>query len=748
MNNFVETATVMGKVTKSVTPQDLATQPWEQLNWFDLRTRSGDDHRIFISTETSFQVLSNLDGLDSDRVPTPEWVGQPGDTSAPQFDWKKLAHRIFKYIAEGNLIVVRGVYQQHESTTPAERFDARTVYLLDSKVGNYLFESDHWWLTQIERLADGWLDVMFGDRRDYGTADFAELYTTQLNILGYPTDDQTQEMATLSRLIYGLSSAYLLTGDERYRRAAAAGAQYQRETFRCLDGETAERCVWASAKRKRTQYTKVAKILFPSQFGDDINQIPLYEQIYALAGLTHYYRISNDPDIFTDIIRTVRAFEYYWRDPVTSGYFSHIDYETFRPDAAFLGQNRLKKNWNSIGDHLPAYLFNLLLALEPTPAGRRNDIGMEELRQTCRRIMADTTDLIRRHFPGNREDIPAEQQSVFVNERFFGDNPRAWQPDHDWGWQKNRGIVGHNLKIAWNLTRAAHFFLTDGQAGQAAWLVELAEKLGRDMAEKGIDQHRGGCFDAVERVPANGGMPYEITWLPTKDFWQQEQAILAYLILFGYTGKGEYLQMAREMEAFWNLFFLDRDRWGIFFRTREDGSPVIEGTYGDKGGHSISGYHSFELNFLAHIYTRVFLPRYHRGPEDPQPGRFCLFFRPSPRLVLVDGETTFNVLPDYFPPGMLTLESIQIGGVIRPPSAGEQAGFYVRLTRDDLDRELVVVFQSHAMVGRARGFEATAAAVPDQSPFQESARRGTLPTEAMRVNVPNWQRPAEGRSRR
>lgn len=130
------------------------------------------------------------------------------------------------------------------------RVDARTVYLLDSGAGNYLFEVDHWWLTQLERLANGWLDVMFGDRRDYAEVDFAELYRTRLNIFGLPTDDETQEMATLSRLIYGLSSAYLLTGEERYRKAAAAGARYQRETFRCLDGQTGERCVWASAKRK------------------------------------------------------------------------------------------------------------------------------------------------------------------------------------------------------------------------------------------------------------------------------------------------------------------------------------------------------------------------------------------------------------------------------------------------------------------------------------------------------------------
>jgi len=744
-NFFVQMMTVMGTVTESVTDASLRrvpgqggapadADPGRTQKWFTIKTRSQDDYQIFVSSETNFQVLGNLDGLDRDRVPTPDYVGAPDDPQREPFDRNNLTHRIYKYVAAGSLIVVRGIYQAHAATGRTHT-DARTVYLLDSKAKNYLFETDHWWLTQIERLANGWLDVMFGDRRDYGTADFAELYRTRLNILGLPTDDETQEMATLSRLIYGLSSAYLLTGEDRYRQAAAGGVRYQRETFRCLDGQTSERCVWASAKR-RSEHDKVAKLLFPSQSPDDFNQIPLYEQIYALAGMSQYYRISNDPEVFTDILRTVRAFDYYWRDRAKGGYFSHIDYETFTPDASVLGQNRRKKNWNSVGDHLPAYLINLMLATDPAPLGRCEDAGMEELHGLCRGLMNETTTLIRTYFPGNREDIPKEEQSALVNERFRED----WTPDHTWGWQQNRGIVGHNLKIAWNLTRAAHYFLSQGQTGQASWLMQLAEKLGDDMAVKGLDQHRGGCFDAIERLPQNG-MPYEITWLPTKDFWQQEQGILAYLILFGYTGKMEYLQLAREMEAFWNLFFLDRDRWGIFFRVQENGSPVIEGTYGDKGGHSISGYHSFELNYLAHIYTRVFLPQYHRDPDPKaQPGRFCLFFRPSTDLLLDgDGVTTINVLPDFFPPGLVSLESIQIGGVRREPDDDEKANYRVRLARGDLGRELVVTFLSSAMT--AGGPESVQPMPgPSNSPFQRKMAEGPL-VENVAIDVPTWQRP-------
>ena len=45
--------------------------------------------------------------------------------------------------------------------------------------------------------------------------------------------------------------------------------------------------------------------------------------------------------------------------------------------------------------------------------------------------------------------FPDYDNSAFVQEKFYED----WSPDRTWGWQQNRGVVGHNLKIAWNLMR-------------------------------------------------------------------------------------------------------------------------------------------------------------------------------------------------------------------------------------------------------------------------------------------------------
>jgi mannose/cellobiose epimerase-like protein (N-acyl-D-glucosamine 2-epimerase family) len=660
----------VNRFTHSITVLGIVTEVDEKGTRFALRCRSGDVYQVSVGDTTSFRVLQNLDEVDRDRVLDPK---EGLDTSVSHS-----LQMLKRYVWPDGLLTVQGIYQENEGRS---RLEARQVFLLHSERDRYLFEDTHWWLTQIARLADEWLDDLFADKRSYQLDDFAELYRTNLNIVGLPTDDNIQEMATLSRLIYGLSSAYLLTGRERYYLAARAGVQYQRETFRMLSHD-GRYCFWAFGKR-RLKYG--SELIEYSLNGDDYGTIPLYEQIYALAGITQYYRITGDWEVLQDIKRTVAAFNRFYLDskenepdfPGHGGYFSHLDYATMRPDHPKLDElsrNRSRKNWNSIGDHIPAYLVNLILALDPLPKGHANIESVREFLDVCRGMLYTTSSLIVHMFPEKSDSIP------YVNERFTAD----WTPDHTWGWQQNRAIVGHNLKIAWNLTRVANYFHSIGKGAKAGPLVELAGRLAKDMAEVGIDQVHGGCFDAVEREPKNG-MPVEFAWGNTKDFWQQEQAILAYLILHGYTDdqtdKAKYLQLARETTAFWNLFFLDHDNRGIFFRVTDDGMPVIQGNYANKAGHAIAGYHSFELNYLAHIYIRTYVEKA-KGADDD----FCLFFKPDK----ANGQRSINVLPDFMRPGELEVKEVIVNGVGR--SSVDPDNFQIELSPDEMGSSVAVVF--------------------------------------------------------
>jgi mannose/cellobiose epimerase-like protein (N-acyl-D-glucosamine 2-epimerase family) len=645
----------------------------DQKRTFTLKTRGGAVFEVLIKPTTWFDTVTNLDRLNRQRLPVGYQPPQTAGSSPGPLETN---------VAEGDLIGVEGVQYVFADTL---RYEAMTVHLLKSHLGYYLFEHTHWWKGQIEAMANKWLDVLFGDKRTYALDDFAAMYRTTLSIEGQPITDDTQEMATLSRLIYGLSSAYLLGGDERYFLAAKAGVDYQREAFRSYSAD-GRFCFWLHArKRDRHGTFDVLQCLFD----DDLNTIPLYEQIYALAGLAQFYRITNDRETLEDIYHTLRTMDALYADrrkgacsDKHDGFFSHIDAITFRWDSPELDQraNRARKNWNSVGDHLPAYLINLILSLDPLPQVRDDPSGeqkefLQNLLNRCVEILEVTSCLIAEKFP--------EPGCDYVNERF----DRDWNRIKDWRWQQNRGIVGHNLKIAWNLTRVANYYRAKGDNARADKLFSVAVDIGKKMSGLGLDQVRSGVFDAMERQPAAApDVPVQFAWVNTKDFWQQEQGILAYLIMFGHLDDPsakqapEFLELARELSAFWNLYFLDRERNGIFFRVSDNGIPVVSSTYGDKGGHSVSGYHAFELDYLAHVYQLAYIPR-----EQQQHTTFCLHFRPSGH----SGLSSINVLPDFLGRDALKISSIEIDGVPRKLEP-MPTDFQIPLRPDDLDRHVKV----------------------------------------------------------
>jgi len=627
---------------------------------------SGDVLEVVVSKTTWYEVLRNVGDEARDRVHEPEQADVESligtRDSAPDKAVWDAKRSLIKYIKPGLMLSLQGVSSQNGGVFS---LSARHVILMHSLPNRYGWEQTHWWLQQISTLFEQWLDVLFDDKRELTENDFSYFYRTNLDLFGGKTADDTQECATMSRFLYGLSSSYLLTGNDRALSAASACAKYLINAFSILSHDHLY-CFW---KFGRKHDRKSTKDIISSQNGDDFGSFALYEQIYALAGLTQYYRVTQDTNILFFITRSIAAFEKFYLDEKREGdlcftgkggYFSHIDPVTMRPDSDSLGQNRMRKNWNSIGDHIPAYLVNLLLAIDPLPKSS-NHATWSNLLSLCRKMLDDCVDKILTHFP------PTDD-SKFVNERFYAD----WTPDHEWGWQQNRGIVGHNLKISWNLTRCAHYYMyladkadRDGNPEakaikeKADKCYETAKTLGHNMADVGLDLIRGGIFDALERNPSNG-MPSEFAWESTKDFWQQEQAILAYYIMSGINGHDDeskrFLELARYCTAFWNMYFVDQENRKIYFRTTESGAPVVQSGYGIQGGHAVAGYHSFELNYLAHLYIRTYVPQ-----TEGQDDSFCLTFCPKCN----SGMKTLNVLPDFFRPGDLKIIGIRVNGLPR-----------------------------------------------------------------------------------
>jgi mannose/cellobiose epimerase-like protein (N-acyl-D-glucosamine 2-epimerase family) len=548
---------------------------------FRLKTVDGRELPVKLTSATYAQLIRNLDELFEDP-------GTPiGNLLTP--DRYLFAYGIF-YPEGGDMT-----------------FEAKALTLVGRNVDEYRFETPDWWIGQIRALAQFYFNAQFPD----GNIDYRN-YRTHLTLEGQKIPGTRQETDTISRMIYGFATAYMLTGVDRYLEAAERGTEFLREHMRAVD-EGRDCVYWYHGM---DVIGNREKKIFASQFGDDYDAIPAYEQIYALAGPIQTYRVTGDPRILQDAEKTINLFNQFFLDREKGGYFSHIDPVSFDPRSESLGANRARKNWNSVGDHAPAYLINLWLAT--------GDKRFED-------FLVYTADTIVEHFPDY-------EQSPFVQERFHED----WSHDTTWGWQQNRAVVGHNLKIAWNLMRIHHLQPHERY-------TELARKIAAIMPTVGMDRQRGGWYDVMERVRSAGEEWHRLVWHDRKAWWQQEQAILAFLILYGSLREPEYRQLARESVAFYNAFFPDHDNGGVYFNVLATGTPYLVGTERLKGSHSMSGYHSFELCYLAAVYSNLLI---NKQPMD-------LYFKPKPGALK---DNLLRVMPDILPPGSVHIEQVWING--------------------------------------------------------------------------------------
>ena len=508
-------------------------------------------------------------------------------------------------LQDGQYLYAMGIFYPEKG---GHVFEAKAIVFPDAPMGAYRFEEPDWWIKQARSIADFYIKAEFGspDTIDYHN------YRTMLSLTGERKPHHRQETDTISRMVYGEASAFLLTGEDRFLEAAEKGTQYLRDHMRFYDTDEHIVYWYHGIDLSGDKEHKV----FASEFGDDYDAIPAYEQIYALAGPTQTYRISGDPALMKDIKMTIELFDRFYLDKEKQGYFSHLDPVTLDPKAESLGRNKGRKNWNSVGDHAPAYLINLWLAT--------GDPKYKE-------FLRYTADCITKYF----QDY---EHSPFVQEKFYED----WSHDKTWGWQQNRGVIGHNLKIAWNLMRINS--ITPDKR-----FVDFSKKIAEIMPTVGMDVQRGGWYDVMERELAPGEESRRFAWHDRKAWWQQEQGILAYQILYGILRNPEYLKLARESAAFYNAFFLDHDDGAVYFNVLNNGIPFLLGTERLKGSHSMACYHSIELCYLSAVYINLL---HTKQPLD-------LYFKPLPNHGFGD---VLRVEPDILPKGSVRIDQVWIDG--------------------------------------------------------------------------------------
>jgi hypothetical protein len=172
---------------------------------FTLRTSDGREFEAGIAGNCYAKIMRNL------GEPYMDCTGQIDDLlQSEQF---LFAYGIF--------------YPENNSHT----FEAYEINFPGRKKGKYRFEEPDWWVKQARSICDFFIRAQFGgpENIDYKN------YRTLIDLSGGKVGTTRQETDTISRMIYGMASTFLLTGEDRFLEAAEKGTKYLRDHMRFYD---------------------------------------------------------------------------------------------------------------------------------------------------------------------------------------------------------------------------------------------------------------------------------------------------------------------------------------------------------------------------------------------------------------------------------------------------------------------------------------------------------------------------------
>jgi len=204
---------------------------------FILTTSDGRDFSVKLTATLYSKLIRNL--------------GEP---------WFDTTAAIPEMLSPGRFLFVYGTFYPDAPDV----LEAQYIDFLGKDVEKFRFEEPDWWIKQAQSIAEFFIRAQFDLEGDAVRVNY-DTYRTDLSMTGERRSASfRQETDTISRMIYGLASTFLLTGEDLFLEAAEAGTQYLRDHMRFYDTDevtttTPCRCTSRStrwpARRRRTAST-------------------------------------------------------------------------------------------------------------------------------------------------------------------------------------------------------------------------------------------------------------------------------------------------------------------------------------------------------------------------------------------------------------------------------------------------------------------------------------------------------------
>ena len=152
------------------------------------------------SSKGTFQVKTS-DGRLYDVKLTPEAYGEViRNLGEP---WQEPGAALSDMLQPGRYLFVYGVFYPEAKGLS---FEAKHLVFVGRDPHEFRFEAQDWWIKQVHELAEFYYRAQFPD----GVVDFTN-YRTHLTVEGRKIESTRQETDTISRMVYGFASAYMMT---------------------------------------------------------------------------------------------------------------------------------------------------------------------------------------------------------------------------------------------------------------------------------------------------------------------------------------------------------------------------------------------------------------------------------------------------------------------------------------------------------------------------------------------------------
>jgi cellobiose epimerase len=317
-----------------------------------------------------------------------------------------------------------------------------------------------------------------------------------------------KHIVTQTRLIWGFSLFYKITGDVIHREAARQGVDFFIDYFwDVVHGG------WNWLVARDGTLIDDGKVVYGQSFA-----------IYALAT---YYLATGDERGLDYAERTFDLLQRYCVDTARGGYYENLEADwQLAPGGVAAGDRK------SLDIHM--HLLEAFTVL--AQASSVHTIGGKEIH---RRRLQEVIDVILTHMidsesgcGGNQYDLAFNPiPAIAIRRTFNADREGAAVAT-----PTDTTSYGHNVELAWLLVRADEVLGADAGTSEL-WgtrYIDVVRRLVDHALKYGLDHERGGIY----RDGPHDGPPF----VRDKEFWQNAEVLVGFLEAFKLTGDARYAE--------------------------------------------------------------------------------------------------------------------------------------------------------------------------------------------------------------